>query len=69
MAAAHSGLKTMLIGADIRRPSLHRIFGLPKEPGLIEAVTGRVPWRDTVRGTVDYLRDTANTALLMKRKE
>ncbi|MBI3299443.1 MAG: polysaccharide biosynthesis tyrosine autokinase [Elusimicrobia bacterium] len=55
MASAHSGLKTLLIGADIRRPSLHRIFGLPKEPGLIEAVTGRVPWRDTIRGTVDYL--------------
>ncbi|MBI3288152.1 MAG: polysaccharide biosynthesis tyrosine autokinase, partial [Elusimicrobia bacterium] len=55
MAAAHSGMKTLLIAADVRRPSVHRIFGLPKEPGLIEAITGRVHWRDTIRGTVDYL--------------
>ena len=55
MAAAHSGLKTLLVGADIRRPSLHRVFGVPKTPGLIEVLTGRATWREAVRGTVDFL--------------
>jgi tyrosine-protein kinase Etk/Wzc len=55
MASAHSGLKTLLIGADVRRPSLHRIFGLPKQPGLIEALSGTANWRDTIRNTVDIL--------------
>jgi capsular exopolysaccharide synthesis family protein len=32
MAAA--GLKTVLVDADLRRPSLHELFELPKTPGL-----------------------------------
>jgi uncharacterized protein involved in exopolysaccharide biosynthesis/Mrp family chromosome partitioning ATPase len=55
LAAAHSGLKTLLIGADLRRPVMYRIFGLPKLPGLMEVLMGKVPWQDTIRGTVDFL--------------
>jgi len=55
LAAAHSGLKTLLIGADIRRPVIHKIFGLPKENGLIEALTGKAPWQEVVHNTVDIL--------------
>lgn len=55
LAAAHAGLKTLLIGADIRRPVLYRIFGLPKLPGLMEALSGKEPWENTIRGTVDFL--------------
>jgi capsular exopolysaccharide synthesis family protein len=37
---ARSGLKTLLIDADLRRPQLHRLFGLALAPGLGEWVTG-----------------------------
>jgi tyrosine-protein kinase Etk/Wzc len=65
LASAHSGLKTLLIEGDIRRPILYKIFGLPKEPGLIEVLTGKVPWEDTVRGTVDILMGERDLEQLM----
>ncbi|MBI3550319.1 MAG: polysaccharide biosynthesis tyrosine autokinase [Elusimicrobia bacterium] len=55
LAAAHSGMKTLLVGADLRRPVVHRIFGLPKGPGLVEVLTGKIPFQDAVRDTVDFL--------------
>jgi capsular exopolysaccharide synthesis family protein len=33
---ARSGLKTLLVDADLRNPSLHKIFDLPQGPGLSE---------------------------------
>jgi capsular exopolysaccharide synthesis family protein len=55
LAAVHAGLKVLLIGADIRRPVVHRVFGVPKQPGLLEVLTGASDWRDVQRGTVDFL--------------
>ncbi|MBI5209995.1 MAG: polysaccharide biosynthesis tyrosine autokinase [Elusimicrobia bacterium] len=55
LAAVHAGLKVLLIGSDIRRPVMHRVFGLPKQPGLMEVLTGAEDWRDVLRGTVDFL--------------
>lgn len=55
LSAAHAGLKTLLISADIRRPVLHRIFGLPRENGLVEVLSGRIPWQKAVHHTMDIL--------------
>lgn len=55
MAAAYSGLKTLLIGADTRRPVIYKIFGLPRAPGLLEVLAGKAHHRDVIRGTVDFL--------------
>jgi capsular exopolysaccharide synthesis family protein len=35
---AQSGLRVCLIDADLRRPALHRIFGLPNQRGLTTAL-------------------------------
>lgn len=37
---AHAGLKVCLIDSDLRRPSLHRFFGLPNTDGLTTALIG-----------------------------
>ncbi len=55
LAAAHAGLRVLMVGSDIRRPVVHRVFGLPKQPGLMEVLTGLADWRDVLRGTVDFL--------------
>ena len=35
---AQSGVRVCLIDADLRRPALHRIFGLPNQRGLTTAL-------------------------------
>jgi capsular exopolysaccharide synthesis family protein len=37
-----SGLRTLLIDADLRRPTLHRVFDQPLDPGLSELLRGEV---------------------------
>jgi succinoglycan biosynthesis transport protein ExoP len=41
-AAASSGLAVALVEADMRRPSFAERYGLEPEPGLAEALTGRL---------------------------
>jgi succinoglycan biosynthesis transport protein ExoP len=55
LTMAQSGQKTLLVGANMRRPSIHRFFGIPREPGLSDILVGSVPWRDCVRGVADIL--------------
>ncbi len=40
--SARSGLKVILIDADLRRPRLHEVVGLANQNGLSEVLTGRV---------------------------
>ena len=39
--SAISGLRTVLVDADLRRPRLHEVMGLANEDGLAEVLTGR----------------------------
>ena len=40
--SARSGLKVILVDADLRRPRLHEVLGLANQNGLSEVLTGRV---------------------------
>jgi len=51
-ALARSGRRVVLIGAELRRPRTHRVFGLPDHIGLTTVVLGGVPVRDALRPTV-----------------
>lgn len=46
---ANSGVRTLLIDCDLRRPIAHANFGMPKEPGLVNALVGEVPIDDAIR--------------------
>ncbi len=39
--SARSGLKVILVDADLRRPRLHEVIGMPNQNGLSEVLTGR----------------------------
>jgi len=48
---ARSGLRTLLIDADLRSPSIHRLFDLPVAAGLSEVLRGEVAWADAIDAT------------------
>jgi polysaccharide biosynthesis transport protein len=53
---ARAGLKTLLIDGDMRRPAVHRLFGLPLPRGLAELLQGEIEPADaTHTGLMDGL--------------
>lgn len=48
LAMAQAGARVLLVDADLRHPSVPRLFGLPGEPGLVDAVAERVQARTAV---------------------
>jgi capsular exopolysaccharide synthesis family protein len=42
VSLARTGLRTLLIDSDLRRPSVHRIFNMPLGPGLAELLRGEL---------------------------
>jgi capsular exopolysaccharide synthesis family protein len=55
LAAAGQGRKTLLIDLDLRKPSIHRVFGFGRSehgPGITEWLAGQVPLEEvTIRDT------------------
>jgi polysaccharide biosynthesis transport protein len=48
MAHAGQGQKTLLIDGDLRRPSVHKRFGVPGSPGLSNVLLGELDWKDAL---------------------
>ncbi len=46
--AAQSGQKTLIIDADMRRPSLHKAYDTGNARGLADYLSGRLPLDDTI---------------------
>src|SRR5262249_22510751 len=46
---ARAGRRALLIDANLRRPALHRAFGLPQEPGLAAVLRGETAPHAAVR--------------------
>ena len=52
ISLAQDGRRTLLVGADLRRPALSKIFELPaKTPGLAEVLAGDVRWQEALSAT------------------
>ena len=45
---ANAGASTLLIDADLRRPSLARLFALPDGPGLVDVLKGEASIQDAI---------------------
>ena len=49
---AHQGLRTLLIDADLRKPSISRLFfGMHRKPGLSEVLLGTCPLSSALQST------------------
>jgi non-specific protein-tyrosine kinase len=51
---AQAGLKVVAIDSDLRRPALHRIFGLPNSHGLSNAILTEDGWLANGRNELEY---------------
>jgi len=52
---AQAGMKTLLIGSDMRKPMIARVFGIEQTPGLSEILLGNCPWRAAVQTVTDMI--------------
>jgi capsular exopolysaccharide synthesis family protein len=52
---AQLGKRTLLVGANLRRPVLYKMFGLDMEPGLTNVMLGTVEWKDAIKSLTDIL--------------
>jgi len=46
VAIAQSGKRVVLLDADCRKPRVHKLFGIDRQPGLKEIIRGNAPARD-----------------------
>jgi polysaccharide chain length determinant protein (PEP-CTERM system associated) len=51
IAFSQMGTKTLLMDADFRRPILHSLFGMEKEPGITNYLAGKIPLEALMRKT------------------
>lgn len=48
---AQQGMRVLIVDCDLRRSRLHKMFSIPREPGLTELVLGHLDQDDAVRET------------------
>lgn len=48
---AQAGSRVLVVESDLRKPVLHSLFGLRREPGLSDVLAERIPWPETVQET------------------
>ena len=52
LVMAKQGKRVLLVDADLRRPSIHKVFGLRPEVGLSNVLSGGAKWNDAVQPTM-----------------
>jgi uncharacterized protein involved in exopolysaccharide biosynthesis/Mrp family chromosome partitioning ATPase/cell division septation protein DedD len=55
LTMAQNGQRVLLVGANMRRPSMYRFFGIEREPGLSDILIGNARWRDCIRTVADII--------------
>jgi succinoglycan biosynthesis transport protein ExoP len=53
IAMAQARMKVLLIGSDLRKPALDKVFDLEMTPGLTDILMENYQWRDTVKTVMD----------------
>ncbi len=52
---AQDGSRVLLVGCNMRRPTLFKVFGLEHKKGVTDIVMGREPWQNCVKGVTDII--------------
>jgi len=46
---AMAGARVLILDADLRRPAIHKRYGIPNEPGLVDVLLGEAPVHEAIR--------------------
>jgi capsular exopolysaccharide synthesis family protein len=55
LSMAQAGNKVLLVDADLRKPLVHRIIGLSREPGITDYVLGNYQWQEVTNTISDVM--------------
>ncbi|GJQ60330.1 MAG: hypothetical protein D8M57_08490 [Candidatus Scalindua sp. AMX11] len=55
MMIAQMGKKVLLIDGDLRKPTVNKIFGLKREPGLSDVILGNYHWNEVIKTDTDIM--------------
>lgn len=55
LSMAQAGSRVLLLEADLRKPGIHRTFGLERTPGLTDCVLGNYQWDDIINTITDVM--------------
>jgi len=55
LGMAQAGNKVLMVDADLRKPSVHRVFGLSREPGITDYVLGNYQWQEVTNTISDLM--------------
>jgi tyrosine-protein kinase Etk/Wzc len=55
LTMAQAGNKVLLVDADLRKPLVHKAFGLSESPGLSDYVLGNYCWKDATNTISDVM--------------
>ncbi|MCD4780883.1 MAG: polysaccharide biosynthesis tyrosine autokinase [Candidatus Omnitrophica bacterium] len=65
LSIAQLGKKIILVGGNMRRPTVYKIFGLNREPGLSDVLMGNTKWKNVVNTSTDILTGGLNVDQLL----
>ena len=55
IVTAQMGKRTLLVGCNLRRPSIYKTFGVKRSPGVTDIILGSIPWKDCVQNITDIM--------------
>ena len=55
LSLAQAGNKILLVDGDLRRPLVHKVFGLNREPGITDVVLGNYQWGEVTNTISDLM--------------
>lgn len=66
ISMAQMGKKTLLVGLNLRRPTIYKRFGLKREPGMTDVLLGKVNWQEAIKTPTDILAGGLDIDRLLK---
>ncbi|MBF0217695.1 MAG: AAA family ATPase [Candidatus Omnitrophica bacterium] len=65
LSFSQAGKKTLLIGANMRQPAIHKMFGIRRAPGLSNLLIGEKGYEECVAGSTEILTGRINIDYLL----